>query len=184
MADRLFLSCWLKREKKAELRQFEKMLRLFPFSRLAKRGPELRVYAIAHAEPPLFERDFPPGTLPEAMVEAASEFMHEDCACEIDAAWDLMQFDREWKLAPSLVTLICLGPDFENELGDHLRIEFGIDALFLPDPQISGSTRMSQSNLKSLVHLIREIETGLDLDRRQLWSESGLSPVDLISQAL
>jgi len=37
------------------------MLEQFPFSILAKRGPVLRVYAIAHSEPPLIEREFLPG---------------------------------------------------------------------------------------------------------------------------
>ena len=31
------------------------MLRVFPFSKLAKRGPVLRIYAIQHVEPPLVE---------------------------------------------------------------------------------------------------------------------------------
>jgi len=148
----------------------------------------LRVYAIEYAEPPQFERDFPVfqdlGETIADVLAAAREFMQEDCACEIDAAWDLWQFDRDWQLAPASVTLMCFGPEFDNEAGDHLRIEFGPDSRYLPDPDIEGSARMSQSNLKSLVHLVHEIEITLDLERRQLWSESGENPVDLILQAL
>ena len=192
--DRLFLSCWLRRanapsfDREKLLRQFARMLELFPFSRLAPLGPELRVYAIEYAEPPQFERDFPVfqdlGETIADVLAAAREFMQEDCACEIDAAWDLWQFDRDWQLAPASVTLMCFGPEFDNEAGDHLRIEFGPDSRYLPDPDIEGSARMSQSNLKSLVHLVHEIEITLDLERRQLWSESGENPVDLILQAL
>jgi hypothetical protein len=193
--DRLFLSCWLRRtgnssafDRERLFRQFAKMLELFPFSRLAGRGPEMRIYAIEHAEPPQFERDFPvfqdlAETL-DGILAAAREFMHEDCACEIDAAWDLWQFDRDWQLAPAHVTLMCLGPQFDNEVGDHLRIDFGSDSRYLPDSEIEGSVRMSQSNLKSLIHLVHEIEMTLDLERRQLWSESGENPVDVILQAL
>ena len=65
-----------------------------------------------------------------------------------------------------------------------LRIDFGNDARFLPNPHIEGGPRMAQSNLKSLVHLVHEIERVLTLERRQLWSESGISPVDLIAQEL
>ena len=103
---------------------------------------------------------------------------------EIDAAWDLWQFDGEWKLAPAGVTLACIGPGFEDEVGDHLRIEFGHDAHFLPDPEIEGSARMAESNLKSLVHLVHELERGLDAERRLLWSESGENPVEQLMQAL
>lgn len=164
------------------------MLELFPFSRLALRGPVVRVYAVEHSEPPQFEREFPPAAdIPESvreMIESFREFMHEDSLCEIDAAWDLWQYDGDWRLAPVTVTLICLGPDFDDATGDQLRIEFGPDSHFIPDPEIAASVQMTQSNLKSLVHLVHEIEKAIDLDRRLLWSESGDSPVDLIAQAV
>ena len=37
------------------------MLDVFPFSKLAVRGPIVRVYAVEFAEPPLLERPFDPG---------------------------------------------------------------------------------------------------------------------------
>jgi len=166
------------------LRHFEKMLGVFPFSKLASRGPVLRIYALEHLEPPQLEREFSPATDPQAIIESAREFAHEDCAFEVDAAWDLWQFDDDWKLAPAGVTLTCFGPEFENETGDPLRIEFGNDARFLPNPHVEGGPRMAQSNLKSLVTLVHAIENALPLDRRQVWSESGVSPVDLIAQEL
>jgi hypothetical protein len=185
VSDRLYLSLWIRNfDESNMLRHFEKMLSLFPFSKLALRGPALSVYAIEHSEPPLFEREFAPGVDPAAMTEAAREFMHDDCASEFDAAWDLWQFDSDWKLAPAGVTLACFGPAFENDIADHLRIEFGLDSRFVPAPQIEGGLRMGQSNLKSLVHLVRDIESRMDLDRRQLWSESGQSPADVIAEAL
>ncbi len=185
MSDRLYLSLWIRNfDESNMLRHFEKMLSLFPFSKLAARGPALNVYAIEHSEPPLFEREFAPGAEPAAMVEAAAEFTHDDCACEIEAAWELWQYDGEWKLAPAAVTLACFGPAFENDTSDHLRIEFGLDSRFIPDPGIEGGLRMGQSNLKSLVHLVQDIEKRMELERRQLWSESGQSPADVIAEAL
>jgi hypothetical protein len=195
MPDRLFFSCWLRPGASARsfdreklLRQFAKMLGKFPLSMLAARGPSVRIQAIERAEPPLIERDLPvSGDRAETVDEilaAAREFMQQDCMCEVDAAWDLWQFAGEWKLSPAGVTLACFGPDFENEIGDHLRIELGLDSYFLPDPEIPGSLRMGQSNLKSLLHLVHEMEGALDLERRQLWSESGENPMDLIAQAL
>ena len=160
------------------------MVERFPFSKLAKRGPVLRVYGIAHSEPPLLEREFLPDAEAAVILEAAREFMQPDCACESEAFWDLWQFEGEWKLLPAPVTLSCFGPAFENELGDHLRIEFGLDALFLPMPDIEGGLRMSQSNLKSLLHLVGDLEGALDLERRQLWSESGANFAEVLKQAI
>lgn len=185
MPDRLYLSCWVRGFNGANmLRHFEKLLSVFPFSKLGKRGPELRVYAIEHAEPPLIEREFPPGVEPSALIFAAREFMQDDCACEAAAAWDLWQFESDWKLAPASVILSCFGPAFENEERDHLRIEFGLDAHFVPDPSLDGSPRMVESNLKSLLHLVHETERVLDLERRRLWSESGANPAERIAEVL
>jgi len=166
------------------LRHYETLLRLFPFSNLGARGPQLRIYALEHIEPPQLERDFAPRTDPEQIVSAAGEFTLDDCVCEVDTAWDLWQFDGDWKLAPAAVTLACFGPFFDNDLVDHLRIDFGTDARYLPNPHIEGSVRMSQSNLKSLVTLTHQIEQALKLERRQLWSDSGENPAEAIAQSL
>jgi hypothetical protein len=189
MADRLYLSCWVTRRNGTHsaatlLRYFEKILGVFPFSKLAARGPEIRVYAIEHLEPPQFEREFPPASDPLDLIAAAREFMQEDCLTEIDAAWDLFQYVGDWKLLPAGVTLSCVGPQFENEIGDQFRLDFGLDARYLPDPAIEGALKMGEANLKSLVHLVHEIERVLPLDRRQLWSESGESPAESITKAL
>ena len=166
------------------LRHFQKMVELFPFSKLSERSLQVRVYALEYAEPSQLAQDFTPATEPRVMLETARDFMHEDCLCEIDAAWDLWQMEGDWKLAPSPVTLSCMGPEFDNPLGDHLRVDFGLESLFVPDPTIEGGLRMGQSNLKSLVHFVHEIERALALERRQLWSESGESPAEAIARAL
>ena len=186
MSDRLCLSCWIHGYGGSNmLRHFGKLLALFPFSKLAARGPVLRVYAIEHAEPPLFEREFPAATTEDLILDAAREFTHEDCAIEVDGFWDLwqrvLQNGGEWKLAPAGVTLACFGPEFENESGDHLRIDFGLDALFLPQPDISGAPRMVQSNVRSLLHLVSGMEGAFNLERRQLWSESGANFAEVLA---
>jgi len=68
--------------------------------------------------------------------------------------------------------------------GDHLRIEFGLDALFLPIAGVDGSLRMGQSNLKSLLHLVSDLEEVLDIESRQVWSESGANFADVLRTAL
>jgi hypothetical protein len=186
VSDRLYLSCWIPGYNQSNmLRHFGRMLSLFPFSKLSKRGPLIRVLALEHSEPLLFEREFTPGADPKDILESAREFMQDDCACEIDAAWDLWEHNGdEWKLAPISVTLICFGPNFDNELGDQLRIEFGLDARFLPTPGVEGALRIGQSNIRSLLHLVEEIDRVMKPERRTLWSESGANFADVLRQLL
>ncbi len=166
------------------LSRFETVLAQFPFSKLGSRGPLLRVRAIEAAEPPLLEKEYLPGTAVGNLIAEAGEFAHEDCCVEVEAAWDLWQFDGEWKLAPAPVTLLCLGPDFENETGDQVRIEFGLDSRFLPIEGVEGSARMGQSNLRSLLHLVSDIERAVPVAKRNLWSESGVNFAELLAEAV
>lgn len=166
------------------LRHFEKILAQFPFSKLAARGPLLRVRAIEAAEPPLLEKEFLPGTAVANLIGEAREFAHEDCCVEVEASWDLWQLEGEWKLAPSPVTLLCFGPEFENETGDNLRIEFGLDSRFLPMEGVEGSARMGQSNLRSLLHLVGDLERSVPVAKRNLWSESGVNFAELLAEAV
>lgn len=166
------------------LRHFEKVLGLFPSSKLAFLGPVLRVRAIDMAEPPLIEREFLPGVAAADIVGDAREFAGEDCCVEVDASWDLWQHDGDWKLAPAPVGLLCFGPDFENETGDHLRFEFGLDSKFLPIEGLEGSVRMGQSNLRSLLHLVSDIERSVPIEKRRLWSESGVNFAELMADTI
>jgi hypothetical protein len=185
MPDRLYLSCWVRGFAASNmLRRFEKVLARFPFSKLATHGPVLRVRAIAMAEPPLIEKEYPPGVAVEELIRVAGEFTQEDCCVEVDAAWDLWQHDGDWKLGPVPITLLCYGPEFENETAENLRVEFGLDSRFLPVEGLEGSARMGQSNLRSLLHLVSDIERTLPIDRRSLWSESGVNFAELLAEAV
>jgi hypothetical protein len=169
-------------------RHLETLLALFPFSKLAARGPVLRVYAVALSEPPLLEREFAPGgppvTLATAMLEEAKDFVDTDCCLEVEATWDLWQWNGEWKLAPAAVTILCFGPGFESDAGDQLRIEFGPDFRFLPMQDVEGSLRMGRSNLLSLLHLVGDIERALPIKRRRIWSESGANFAELLAETV
>jgi len=166
------------------LRHFGKMLELFPFSKLAKGGPVLRVYALNYAEPPVLERAFDPGADVADMIAAARDFAQPDCCVEIESAWDLWQYNGEWKVLPAPVTLSCFGSQFENESDDDLRIDFGLDSKFLPSPDVEGSLRIQQSNLRSLLYLGAQIEKTLPLERRLLWSESGANFAEVLEETL
>lgn len=185
VSDRLYLSCWVHNFNQTNmLRHLENLCGVFPFSKLAKRGPILRIYGVERVEPPLTEREFGVSVEIDTLVACAAEFASADCSFEIDTYWDLWQFDKEWALKPAAVTLVCAGPEFDNDAGDNLRIEFGIDAHFLPAKGVEGSPRMAQSNLRSLIHLVNEVGEKLPLDNRKLWSESGINFAELLTETL
>jgi hypothetical protein len=185
MSDRLYFSCWVQGFSDSNmLRHFGKVLDVFPFSKLAQRGPVVRVYAVEFAEPPLLERPFDPGVSVADMIAAARDFTQPDCCVEIETDWDLWQHHDDWKLRPAAVTLSCFGSAFERENDDHVRIDFGLDSKFLPSEEIEGSLRIQQSNLRSLLHLVSEIDKALPVERRLLWSESGANFAEVIEEAL
>lgn len=190
VSDRLYFSCWVKDNRTQPLlHQFHKLVDRFPFSKLTKRGLVLRTYVMERAEPALMEREFPVDTDLGPVLDAAREFMGADSSCEIEAAWDLWDYDsargaEAWKLSPVPVTLACYGPEFENEIGDHLRIELGLDSRFVPIPGVEGSLRMGESNLKSLLHLVGDLEQTLSIERRQVWSESGANFAEVLRQSV
>jgi hypothetical protein len=184
MPDRLYLSCWLTEAAQRDLLiPFGLLLDHFPSSKLAVRGPALRIYALEHAEPPVMEREFPPGTETPQLIESAREFMKDDCACFLDMYWDLWQLlEDDWKIAPAGVTLACYGAGFDNDFRDHLRIDFGLDTQFLP--REGTDTRMIQSNIRSLLHLVGDLDRALPLERRILSSEGGGSFAEMLHDSL
>ena len=184
MADQLYLSYWLHGfTPQNMLRHYEKMLRLFPYSRLMQGASVLKVIPIAYSEPALIEQAF---TLPDQLddtLAAAKEFQNDDVCVRLEAWWDLWQFESDWKLAPARAALSCFGPRFEDAK-EHLEIEFGIDALFLPQPELPESLKMAQSNIKSLLKLVHDLDNTLNPERRNLWSESGENFADRLQTAL
>jgi hypothetical protein len=185
MSDRLYLSCWVKDFSDfTMLRDFRRLLHTFPISKLSERPQTLRVHAVSYSEPPVVEKPFEPSATFEEILEAASELTGGDCAVDIETAWDLWQYDGDWKLAPAPVTISCFGPEFEQESDDNLRIDFGLDGKFLPDPKIKGAARIQQSNIRSLLYLVSQIEQNIPMSRRKLWSESGANFAELLAKAV
>lgn len=174
MPDRLYLSLWVE-DFRADnmLERFAALLRCFPFSRLRPGVSALRILALSENEPPLLEQGFVGSPPVEELIDLAAQFRHPDCAFAIEGWWELWQCTGEWHLLPSPVTLCCLGPLFENEVGDHLRLELGTESQFLPRPSDPQSARMARSNLRSVVRLAEDLHRSLPLRRRLLWSESG-----------
>jgi hypothetical protein len=174
MADQLYLSYQLRNfNAQNMLRHYEKLLRIFPFSRLARQPSTFKVLAVDYNEPPLIEIPYPPPLPLDAALAVAQDFLNPDACYRLESWWDLWQFEGDWKLEPSRVALCCFGPQFEHESDDQLAVEFGIDSHFLPQPDLPNSMQMVQSNIKSLLKLVHDLDDALPVESRRLWSESG-----------
>jgi len=211
MADQLFLSYWLRNYSDSTmLRNYEKLLRLFPFSLLAQQATTFKIMAVDPSEPVVAEIPYSPPVPIDAVLAVAKDFQNADASYRLETWWDLWQFDTDWKLAPARVALCCFGPEFNqspsglerapdaqpasviafpnpNEdaaLGCALEIEFGIDANFLPQPELPDSPRMVESNIKSLLKLVHDLDDALPVETRRLWSESGENFAEKLHQAL
>ncbi len=174
MADQLYLSYWLRGfNERNMLAAFGKMLGKFPFSSSQPGASTLRIHAIEYAEPVLLETCFEPPLRVEKLIQAAAEFGSPDCAYLVSGYWDLWQNHDGWRLIPAPVVLACYGPSFQNELGDHLRVEVGLDTHFLPETNQPASAGNVRSNIRGLLRLIHELGEALPVERRNLWTESG-----------
>ncbi len=43
---------------------------------------------------------------------------------------------------------------------------------------------MGQSNLRSLLHLVSDVERNIPLERRRIWSESGVNFAELLAETI
>lgn len=192
MTDQLSLSIWLDRNGRANrFRQFEKLLRTFPFSQREQPQSILSVLAIDLTEPALLERPLNGPVDPSDVIEMLNEYKGDDIAYELESWWDLWVFDEEdWKVAPARILLSCFGPEFDNGTDkqsadqEDLRIDFGVDAHYLPDLDIPGSGKLIESNIKSLLRLVHQLDSTLRVEKRLLQTESGENFADRLTQVL
>lgn len=186
MPDQIVLSLWLLDYcAHTMLPHFEHVLRAFPFSKLRPGVAGVRIYALEFAEPAVFEQVFAGEADIETTIGVCREFENADCAYVVEGWWELWRYENEaWELAPARVSLICYGPGFEHDNSDNIRLELGSERDFLPLTGVALSPRKSDSNLRSVVRLARDLEEGLALERRSLWTESGDELIEQLDEAL
>jgi hypothetical protein len=191
VTDQLFLSIWLNRERRRDrVRLFEKALRSFPFSQREQPQSVVSIQAVSTAEPPLLERPLNGPLDIDAVVQIFRDYEGEDIAYVVEGWWDLWQFDRDWELRPARVVLSCFGPEFDNGTEkitaqqEDLRIDFGVDSNFLPRTDVAGSAKLIESNIKSLLRVVHELEQLLPVETRRLETESGENFADRLQHLL
>ncbi len=144
------------------------------------------------------------------VLAVAKDFQNADACYRLETWWDLWQFDmangsslrRAWRCAalvrssiraqrpsrfarsPRTPVIAFPNPDDDAAIGCALEIEFGIDANFLPQPDLPDSPRMIESNIKSLLKLVHDLDDALPVETRRLWSESGENFAEKLHQAL
>lgn len=191
VTDQLFLSIWLDRAgKRNRLRQFEKLLRLFPFSQQEQPQSVISILAVAATEPSLVERPVNGPVDIDDVIATFRDHSGEDVAYTFEGWWDLWTYEDDWKLAPTRVLLSCFGPAFDNgsdrpaEEQEDIRIDFGVDSRYLPDEAIAGSPRLVASNVTSLLRVVHEADATLAVALRQLQTESGQNFAEHLELAL
>jgi len=193
VTDQLSLSIWLERGSRANrLNHFERLLRLFPFSQREEQGQStISVQAVSMAEPPLLENPMNGPLEVDEVMAAIRDYGGDDIAYSIESWWDLWHYEQgDWKLAPARVLLSCFGPDFDNGTErptveqEDLRIDFGVDSRYLPRPDVLGSARMTESNIKSMLRLVHELDSALPVAKRRLETESGENFADRLQHVL
>ena len=191
MTDQLYLSIWLDRQGRgSRVKQFLKLLRVFPFSQREQPQSLIAVQAISETEPPLLERPLNgPLDLPELEL-AIRDYSGDDIAYRVDSWWDLWTYTDDWSLTPNRVSLYCFGPEFDNGTErsaaeqEDLRIDFGVDSAYLPQPEIQGSGKLIESNIRSVLRVVHELDNTLDVEKRRLETESGENFADRLEVVL
>jgi hypothetical protein len=192
VTDQLALSIWLPEALgNWRTRYFEKMLSIFPFSQREQPQSTLSIQGVSVTEPPLLEHPINGPVQLADVMEATRDYQGDDIAYRLETWWDLWRYNgEEWEIGPTRATLCAFGPEFDNgsilsaSEQEDLRIDFGVDTAFLPDASLAGSTRLIHSNIKSLLHLVHQIEEALPLERRVLETESGENFAEKLTQTL
>jgi hypothetical protein len=187
----LYLAIWLTPLGRANrVRQFEKMLRTLPFSQRPQPESTLVIQGVDSTEPPLLERSFNGPVDVAEIATVLEDYSGEDVGYYFESWWDLWQHDTDWAIAPARISLSCFGPEFDNGTGsttteqEDLRVEFGLDSNYLPRLDLPGSGKMTESNIRSLLHLVHELDSALLVDKRRLETESGENFAERLQQFL
>jgi hypothetical protein len=181
VADPLYLSLWFPTFTEQDMMvHVLSVLRQFPFSVVRPGVNYLAIHPVSWNEPTILERRFTPGVLPEVAVDAASDLLHEDYAYVFEADWDLWTLDagsKQWTLAPSRVSMIAQGEEFDERASEamgHVEIDFGLDTPFLQEQVELDADAESRvrANIHKLVDFTNKLEKNAHANGRLLWSDS------------
>ncbi|MGH9476102.1 MAG: hypothetical protein ACRD1C_07190 [Terriglobales bacterium] len=179
MSDRIRLSLWFKAQTQAQLLpRLADASEVLPQETLERGVQQYAVVALDWSEPALLEEAAEEGLPVAQALEAMREFVHDDCACQIELAWMLWSYGGgAWRQTPHPLRLISLGAQFASgsvrEDGD-LTVDFGLDEAFLADlaPWNRETRQHLQANIVQLLVYCHKLQHQLRPFQRRLWSEN------------
>jgi len=181
MADSLYFSLWFSDFGPAEaLVRALSVMRHFPFSQSLRGITYFALHPVSWNEPTILEQRFSPGATPEEAIAVAADLLHEDYAYVFETHWDLWTPQTPagaWTLAPSPVSIIVRGEEFEegeSKIQGEVQLDFGLDTPFLHEElELTGEVESRvRANVQMLVDFINRIEKSVIANTRLLWSES------------
>lgn len=185
MTDRLYLSYWIPNFHGLKMaRIFERVLRAFPHSVLSQSAITLRIQPLTFGEPPVFERDYQAPYDLEAVMSDIREYWAMDSVLTLETGWDIWKLDADWHLSPNRVVIVAVGPEFEEEQEEQVRVELGSDDWFLARKGDPAAYKPIEQNVQSLLKLDQDLTQALQPDKRKLWSESGDNFAEKLRQSL
>lgn len=177
-------------QRAGRVRHFEKLLRLFPFSQRPQPQSTISIQAVNTTEAPLLEQPVNGPFDVSQIMPLLNDYTGDDVAYRVESWWDLWQYENDWSLRPARVVLSCFEADFDSGSEwsgagqEDLRIDFGVDIHYLPQPELTGSGKLIESNVKSLLRVVHELDSVLPVEKRKLETESGENFADRLRQAV
>src|ERR1700751_1239935 len=181
MPDPLYLSLWFSDFSGPEmLPHILSVLQQFSFSAKHPGVAYVAVQPVSWNESTVLERRFSPGTTPEEALLIVADLIHDDYAYLFEVYWDLWtpnETGQQWQLAPTSVTFIVQGEEFDEgayQRTGHIQIDFGLDSAFLQENvALTEDTQAKvRDNVAKLVEFTMRIEKNTRATARHLWSES------------
>ena len=120
MANYAFLNIWCQNfSTENMLDLYERLLSLFPSSEKRPGYYSFTVRGLNPQESPILEQDAATPVEPAVLVAQAREFLHDDCAYETVAYWDLWRYTMNrgeilWQPKPTRVEFSCLGVNYDE----------------------------------------------------------------------
>ena len=192
MADLVYLDLWINNFTESNMLQhWGSALVEFPVSATSPGVRSLAIYPLRWSETPVLQQCVLEGADVEHVTGLAAEWLHADCAYEVEMNWDLwLQASPEApgkrRQVPSPVSLVCFGKEFEDEGEERrcdLQVNFGLDYAFVPNPdelahlqdisEMEMVRQRAQENIQQLLGFVRRLERKLPVAKKLLWSESG-----------
>ncbi|MGH9736370.1 MAG: hypothetical protein ACRD8A_17500 [Candidatus Acidiferrales bacterium] len=157
MANQAYLGVWCKDfSEQRMLEQFAAFLATVPFSTTRPGFTHVTIRAVDASETPVMEDDLRAAPLdPDAIIGIIGEHIHSDGSYEVQAHWDLWEFDAasaKWASGPQGLEISCYGEDYDEGFwreNGHIRVNLGFEHLFTGHAGLLGIRQIGKTVAES-----------------------------------